>query len=166
MSYISPLYRKICEPGPKKMVCCDNNKLLTHRLQGRGHQPRPDQVQQYSEVFLGKLIPMMHDVSGDVYAVGSNQILIKKFTYDGTGPDAFFLAGTSGTRPSVQGIPIPYPYTGVNYQYGDNSNPKLGKFSGDKEVVLTLPPGVDISQLKWLGVWCRRFEVSFGHILL
>ena len=148
------------------MVCCDKNKLLTHRLQGGGHQPRPDQVPQYSEVFLGKLIPMMHDVSGDVYAVGSNQILIKKFTYDGTGPDAFFLAGTSGTRPSVGGIPIPFPYNGVNYQYGDTSNPKLGKFRGDKEVMLTLPPGVGISQLKWLGVWCRRFEVSFGHILL
>jgi hypothetical protein len=31
------------------------------------------------------------------------EIVLQGFSYDGEGPDAFFLAGTSGTRPSTKG---------------------------------------------------------------
>ena len=34
-------------------------------------------------------------MSGDVFAVDANTILIRKFTYDGDGTDTFFWAGTS-----------------------------------------------------------------------
>ena len=146
------------------MVCCDRDQLLNNRLQGV-QQNRPGAFREPTEIFLGKMVPLMHDVSGEVYAVGPNQLLINRFTYDGRGPEAFFLAGTSGSKPSKDGFPVPYPYSGVNYKYGDKSVPKLREFKGE-EVLLTLPSGMDVSQLKWLGVWCRRFEVSFGHILL
>ena len=30
--------------------------------------------------------------------------------------------------------------------------------------MLTLPPEYEVSDLKWLSVWCRRFSVNFGDI--
>ena len=41
-----------------------------------------------------------------VYAVDSRTLFIKDFSYDGTGPDAYFYAGESG-RPSGEGFLIP-----------------------------------------------------------
>jgi len=43
---------------------------------------------------------------GDVYAVDSRTLFIKDFSYDGTGPDAYFYAGSSGS-PSGKGFLIP-----------------------------------------------------------
>ena len=201
------------------MVMCVKNKLVHHRHQPQGgeHQNQLANVQQHPEVFLGKLSTEMHDVSGDVYAVGTNKLLIKKFIYDGTAPATFFFASTFVDGPSVEGIIIPFPSAGIDlftklenlfalakegvlirtFNYDGNGlagsfyeNPalngtaggvclpypsagvnvhiiqKLEKFSGDKDVSLTLPLGVEISQLKWFGVWCKSFNVSFGHILL
>lgn len=47
-------------------------------------------------------------LQGDVYAVDESTIYIKGFTYDGTGPDAFFWVGKT-PRPSPEGYIIPYP---------------------------------------------------------
>ena len=196
------------------MVRCVKNKLVLHhghRPQGGEHQNQLANVQQHPEVFLGKLSTEMHDVSGDVYGVGTNKLLIKKFVYDGTAPQTFFFASTNVAGPTVEGILIPYPSAGVvlvtklenvsavavepilirKFNYDGNGlvvgffspamnailvplspgvnvniTTKLEKFNGDKEVPLTLPLGVEISQLKWFGVWCKSFNQSFGHILL
>jgi len=69
------------------------NKLVHHRHQPQGgeHQNQLANVQQHQEVFLEKLSTEMHDVAGDVYAVGTNKLLIKKFIYDGTAPATFFF---------------------------------------------------------------------------
>ena len=32
-------------------------------------------------------------------------------------------------------------------------------------VVLTLPPGVPSDTVRWLSVWCRQFNVDFGHVI-
>merc|ERR1712137_1310096 len=47
---------------------------------------------------LGTFRNIFHDISGEAFAVDSETILIKGFTYDGEGPDTFFLA--SSGKPS------------------------------------------------------------------
>ena len=59
-------------------------------------------LQKYGEkVLLGKIKGLKHGVSGVAYIVGSNKILIEDFSYDGKGPDAFFLVGTKGSEQNV-----------------------------------------------------------------
>ena len=48
---------------------------------------------------LGDFEGFFHDVSGSVYALNQSSLLVKDFTYDGTGPDAFFWAGTDSEYP-------------------------------------------------------------------
>ena len=67
---------------------------------------------------IGSFEKTFHAVSGTVYAVGEDKLIIKAnildldrlklnfvqgFNYDGLGPDAFFFAGTSGDEPSASG---------------------------------------------------------------
>ena len=60
----------------------------------------------YYGTLLGRLNTHHHDASGDVYAVDESTIFIKGFTYDGTGPDAYFWAGSTN-RPDPSGFIIP-----------------------------------------------------------
>ena len=97
---------------------------------------------------IGSFKNIFHDISGEAYALDSKTILIKGFTYDGEGPDAFFLAGTSG-RPSKNGdVVLGYPFEGKHYSYDDKTIPILGEFAGDKNIILSLPPGKTVDQLK------------------
>ena len=32
-------------------------------------------------------------------------------------------------------------------------------------IVLTLPDGVKVNDLKWISVWCRRFAINFGDFI-
>jgi hypothetical protein len=41
----------------------------------------------------------------------------------------------------------------------------LGRHQGS-DIVLTLPPEIEIADLKWISVWCRRFSVNFGDLVL
>ena len=98
---------------------------------------------------LGSFRNFFHDISGDAYKVDSNTILIKGFTYDGEGPDTFFLAGTSG-KPSRSGeYVLPYPDDGQKYTYNDQSLPLIKRsFDGSDDITLTLPPGESVDDLK------------------
>ena len=66
-----------------------------------------------AKVYIGQITQYAHGVSGTIfYFKEDNQIMIENFTYDGTGPDAFFWVGTQGTQPSSNGILLPYPFQG------------------------------------------------------
>merc|ERR1712038_1941196 len=113
---------------------------------------------------IGSFVELHHGVAGDVFALDEGTIVIKNFVYNGQGPDAFLLAGTSG-QPSKGGevvFPIPND-DGRTYAYTDKDIPILGRFTGDEDVVLRMPPGRRVSDLKWLSVWCREYAVDFGH---
>ena len=75
-----------------------------------------------------------HGISGEVYIKDEQHLVIKGFSYDGAGPDAFFWAGTKGV-PSTVGTILPYPFKGVFYDdYEDQSAPILtGRFQ-DQEI--------------------------------
>ena len=106
-----------------------------------------------------------HGIGGTVYTKGKNMLIIKGFTYDGTGPDVFFLVGTQGS-PSDSGTILSYPYKGKHYEYNDENAPTLTeKFSGKMEVKLVLPPALTVMNIKWISVWCREFSVNFGDVI-
>ena len=85
-------------------------------------------------VEVGSFQSYAHEVNGDVFAKDEKTLVIKGFTYDGTGPDAFFWAGTS-KKPNSVGTILPYPFEGKFYDYEDSSAPILDKrFNGDEIV--------------------------------
>ncbi|KAJ6637832.1 Protein Skeletor, isoforms D/E [Pseudolycoriella hygida] len=65
-------------------------------------------VEPYYGRFIGPLKQFGHGIKGDLYAVDESTIFLKGFSYDGTGPDAFFWVGKT-PRPSPEGYIIPYP---------------------------------------------------------
>ena len=117
---------------------------------------------------MGQFRSYFHDISGNIYAMGDSRLYIDGFRYDGTGPDAFFWVGTQpGSRPaSDNGILLAHPFRGQFYAYNDPEAPVLRRFTGDNPIILTLPDGVKVTDLKWISVWCRRFAINFGDLLL
>jgi len=114
-------------------------------------------------VKVGSLASYAKGVSGDVYKKeAKNMLVVNNFKYDGSAPDAFFIVGTSA-KPSSDGTILPYPFDGTFYQYNDKSAPKLAKADG-KQVILTLPSNLKVSDVKWLAVWCRQFGLNFGDL--
>ena len=115
-------------------------------------------------VKAGDFTNYAHGIGGSVHIIDAKTLLIKGFTYDGAGPDAFFWAGTQGS-PSGVGTILPYPFEGKFFSYEDQSAPILtGQFSGDTDIKLTLPDTLKSTDIKWLSVWCRAFSVNFGDL--
>ncbi|KAL4149249.1 hypothetical protein QTP88_003230 [Uroleucon formosanum] len=109
--------------------------------------------------YIGYIKGIAHGVRGTVYAVDENTLFVRDFFYDGIGPTAYFWAGKS-SRISPDGFTIPYPedYPAVEpppLQTHNNSN-----------IILRLPGGKRIKDIKWLSVWCRRFTVNFGEVYI
>jgi len=116
---------------------------------------------------LGAFKNNFHDIAGNIYSKGENQLVIEGFTYDGQGPDAFFWVGTKGKKPSSDGHILPHPFEGKFYDNGDRSAPILSqRFDGSQnDLVLTLPDDIKVKDLKWISIWCRRFELTFGDFV-
>nr|XP_040577912.1 protein Skeletor, isoforms B/C-like isoform X2 [Lepeophtheirus salmonis] len=135
--------------------------------------------------------PRAHGIHGLVYAVDETHLFIRNFRYDGTGPDAYFWVGDDNL-PSPKGHIIPYPpledkfddpevlFPGNNFEgrfeTKRNRNletlrkktqlpPTLKKMQNEN-VLLTLPGSLKITSIKWLAVWCLRFTVSYGFVLI
>ena len=121
----------------------------------------PDMTKRY----LGKFRNYFHGISGNIYALGTKRLLVEDFKYDGTGPDAFFWAGTEGLKPGPEGILLAHPFRGKFYDYEDFDAPVLKRFEGET-VILTLPENVQVGDLKWISVWCRQFAINFGDFII
>ena len=93
-------------------------------------------------------------------------MVIEKFTYDGQAPDAFFLVGTGSNTPNSDGIILPHPFKGKFYDFEDIKVPILDKFDGSQRpILLELPTQIKVSNLKWISVWCRQYEINFGDFV-
>ncbi|XP_014254156.1 protein Skeletor, isoforms B/C isoform X2 [Cimex lectularius] len=114
-------------------------------------------------VYYGRLIGTFqeyaHGIRGTAYAVDDSTIFVKGFSYDGTGPDAFFWVGST-PRPSPEGYIIPYPEDYVG------RDPPVLRAYNKTDVILRLPQGKKLKDIKWLSVWCRRFTVNFGEVFI
>ena len=110
-----------------------------------------------------------HELAGELWATDENTLEFRKFTYEGDGPDAFFMIGThdADEKPNLDdGIPIPYSKDEVFIQklYDINDDiPALQEFKNE-QFKITLPPGIHVSDLKWLSVYCRKFTKDFGNV--
>ena len=123
-------------------------------------------AQEEEGTFVGALTSKQHGVKGNLYAVDKKTLLIKNFEYDGQGPDAFFWVGTDDL-PGEIGTILPYPFDGKFFKYDDQNAPILtDRFDGTKNIKLTLPEEVDVTDLKWFSVWCRQFSVNFGDLVV
>jgi len=83
-----------------------------------------------------------HGVAGTLYAKDAKHLVIKGFTYDGAGPDAFFWVGTDGSPGRHGAVVLPYPFTGKFYEYEDPDTPKLEpgtSYDGSVDIELTFP---------------------------
>ncbi|XP_041985293.1 protein Skeletor, isoforms B/C isoform X3 [Aricia agestis] len=109
--------------------------------------------------FIGKLTQYAHGIRGMVYAVDESTVFVRGFAYDGTGPDAYFWVGDS-PQPSPEGILVPYPE-----DYVSRDPPVLAAHT-NSDILLRLPPGKRLRDIKWLSVWCRRFTVNFGDVFI
>ncbi|KAI5706345.1 hypothetical protein M8J75_007174 [Diaphorina citri] len=110
--------------------------LCVSRGQGRIN---PSADKQYYGRLIGTLKDYAHNIRGTVYATDENTLFIKSFSYDGTGPDAYFWVG---------------------------KDPPVLKAYQKADIILKLPNGMRIKDIKWLSVWCRRFTVNFGDIFI
>ena len=40
------------------------------------------------------------------------------------------------------------------------------RFDGSQnDIVLTLPENIEVKDLKWISIWCRRAKISFGDFV-
>lgn len=96
-------------------------------------------------------------------------LVIRNFVYDGTAPDAFFIIGTKDREiNTAKAIPVPYPAPAKNnfpVNFANPSIPNLPRFDGSRDVVLRLPDGVYVGQVKWISVYCRKYKMDFGHVI-
>uniref|UniRef100_A0A182ISD3 DOMON domain-containing protein n=1 Tax=Anopheles atroparvus TaxID=41427 RepID=A0A182ISD3_ANOAO len=129
--------------------------LLLHTVKVDGRAPK----EPYYGREIGQLTNFGHGIKGRVYAVDESTLFVKGFAYDGNAPDAFFWVGNS-PRPSPEGFIIPYPE-----EYSGREPPVLQQHN-NTDIILKLPMGKRIRDIRWLSVWCRRFTVDFGEIFI
>ena len=70
--------------------------------------------------------------------------------------------------PQANGILLPYPFQGDFYDSEDYNAPIIDKAHNGSQpgILLTLPGNVKVSDLNWISVWCREYEVNFGDIII
>ncbi|XP_040577912.2 protein Skeletor, isoforms B/C isoform X2 [Lepeophtheirus salmonis] len=166
-------------------------QLRQLQRQNSQHDNYYDHFDKNYGVLIGRMSPRAHGIHGLVYAVDETHLFIRNFRYDGTGPDAYFWVGDDNL-PSPKGHIIPYPpledkfddpevlFPGNNFEgrfeTKRNRNletlrkktqlpPTLKKMQNEN-VLLTLPGSLKITSIKWLAVWCLRFTVSYGFVLI
>ncbi|GFS78254.1 hypothetical protein NPIL_520601 [Nephila pilipes] len=104
---------------------------------------------------IGAFKTHAHDVAGRIYAVDDRTIYIKGFTYDGQGPDAFFWGGST-SKPDASGFIIP-----------DEKGKKVPlQEYRNQDLLLRLPAGKTLRNIKWIAVWCRKFYANFGDVFI
>merc|ERR1712060_881461 len=84
------------------------------------------------------------------------------------------IAGTEGAPGSVVEGPdgatwnhtaiLAHPFSGQHYLYTDTDYPVLTKVQGE-DILLTLPPRIQVSDIKWISVWCKAFAIDFGSVM-
>jgi len=122
-------------------------------------------IAKVPELLIGEFKTLQHDVSGKVYSRDDKTLVIHDFKYDGNGPDAFFWIGKSGTPKNTDEATTYILGEDKNYEYRDDAAPKLGAYDGE-DITLTLPEEWQMSDIKWISVWCRRFTVNFGELVV
>ncbi|XP_075551477.1 protein Skeletor, isoforms B/C-like [Dermacentor variabilis] len=104
---------------------------------------------------LPALTKRAHNVgSGPIVLKSKKKIFIPKFTYDGAGPDVYFLVGKGAKVTHKGATKIPTP-TGET---------KIKKGYTGQDVTLTLPGSLTFNDVDWFAVYCITYEENFGDV--
>merc|ERR1711971_1412880 len=182
---ISEMRELVCKPSDRS-VCCDIEESEAEAEAEGDHEDSEaeaegsshDDQNEITDTIVSHDFPYKvgdiselseHELAGELWATDKNTLEFRKFTYEGDGPDAFFMIGThdADEKPNLDdGIPIPYSKDEVFIQklYDINDEiPALPEFKNE-QFKITLPPGIHVSDLKWLSVYCRKFTKDFGNV--
>eukprot|EP00096_Caligus_rogercresseyi_P009207 TRINITY_DN3088_c0_g1_i4.p1 TRINITY_DN3088_c0_g1~~TRINITY_DN3088_c0_g1_i4.p1 ORF type:complete len:687 (-),score=204.33 TRINITY_DN3088_c0_g1_i4:473-2533(-) len=91
--------------------------------------------------------------SSKIVIVDAQTLLIPKFSYDGSAPDAHFWVGSSA-KPSPEG----------HLLLDENGSSAPLRSYDQKTIVLVLPNNLTVYDINWFSVWCIEFFVDFGSI--
>merc|ERR1712080_288183 len=129
---------------------------------------------------LGTFTSFQHGIQGtlleDRETGGRQSLKIINFSYDGKGPpgSTFFYVVNSSWVYSPEDVGrgysgsqgfkviLPFPFQGLFYDYTDPSAPAIDRKFEEEEVELVLPEGMEVGDITFLSVWCRRYETNFG----
>lgn len=122
----------------------------------RSPLPAPKTVTKAAApVTLPALTKKAHNVgSGPIVLKSKKKIFIPKFTYDGAGPDVYFLVGKGPKVTHKGATKIPTP-TGET---------KIKKGYTGQDVTLTLPGSLTFNDVDWFAVYCITYEENFGDV--
>uniref|UniRef100_A0A023G5K0 Protein to be involved in spindle matrix formation n=1 Tax=Amblyomma triste TaxID=251400 RepID=A0A023G5K0_AMBTT len=106
-------------------------------------------------VTLPALTKRAHNVgSGPIVLKSKKTIFIPKFTYDGAGPDVYFLVGKGAKVTHKGATKIPTPTGEVKIKKG---------YTG-QDITLTLPGSLTFNDVDWFAVYCITYEENFGDV--
>ncbi|XP_040568677.1 protein Skeletor, isoforms B/C [Lepeophtheirus salmonis] len=114
-----------------------------------------EEHEEYKGKFIGSFNSYHHQVSGKVFAVNENTLLITDFVYDGNGKDTFFWAGSSN-RPSPKGFLVPNEKGRTNV---------LDRYLNE-EFTIVLPDKKKITDIKWFAVYDLTVHDPFGDVYI
>eukprot|EP00092_Neocalanus_flemingeri_P050266 GFUD01058046.1.p1 GENE.GFUD01058046.1~~GFUD01058046.1.p1 ORF type:complete len:142 (-),score=23.89 GFUD01058046.1:98-523(-) len=119
------------------------------------------------KVKIGNISTLHHAVSGELYALDDKTLMVKNFNYDGAGPDTFFRIGKEGTPENTNEDTtaiLAHLFEGRHYEYRNQDAPIL-KAASNEDLTLILPENIKVSEIKWLSVYDRKFDVDFGNLM-
>jgi len=103
---------------------------------------------------LGRLTTILHNVSGEVYALDEQTLLLKNFSYDGTSPDGKFVLSKTDK--------IEEPLEVLTDEW--NSKDGILEYFG-KDMTLRLNPGTKLSDFKSFSIFCADYKLDFGSVV-
>ncbi|XP_064399010.1 mucin-2-like isoform X2 [Halichondria panicea] len=99
-----------------------------------------------------------HGISGTLFVLDSETLLIKNFNYDGNAPGALLYYYSPGQVPDRNGggftIPVP--------RGDENGGFVNGRSYTNVDLLVPLPEGVDACDIGTLTIWCEPFTVFFA----
>lgn len=99
-----------------------------------------------------------HGVAGTVRVEG-NKIVIENFSIGKNAPAAYFYYGTDGCPSN--------PRNQLEFQEeNERERQTILSKEGEIDITVHLNLPVDATQVKWVSVWCDKFNVDFGHAFL
>merc|ERR1711915_119432 len=122
---------------------------------------------------LVELKPDLHPLNGSVFYRKDQPdvITVSNFHYTQPGPDAFFWVGTEVINGGFNDDNIGEnafslaPGEIGNSNYFDPDKSILPAYDGSqKDLVLQLPAGITISDIKWICIYCRKYSQNFCQI--
>merc|ERR1712112_14259 len=160
---VAAIRKRVCGELKQKKICCkdDDAEELVPRRQSPVEELEKIEVGTQTEepvltlTPIGDFVNHVHGVGGKVFARGHNTVVIKGFTYDGKGPDAFLWAGNS-SKPDEEALEegfvnavLPHSLEGglrPSYEYKDEDIPILGSFLEATDIEVKLPGHVSVEE--------------------